>query len=836
MRIALISFFLLIGFFPFSQSLSIEKEKLSAGDESIDLQIIGNSSSYSIVCIARAGEVYTYDGRQLHRWGNQKLKNTEFFNSIYLKDSLLYAELENQFYSFTKDSDFPIKISRKQVKSETPFPWDYPFPSHENSFNISLNKLRWDNETLAISTSIPTYDTEHAITSLWGKPYFLINRKLHSATPSPLSYEKDALLISNQKPIKSFSTPHTLFNLYNNFINIPQFSQSIPLPQDIQSPKNILNILSTSPHRHPKNTSYPNPTILHTKENLFIYHRKKWHTASHSLPQNTAIVTAIPNNDNILFITKKQGVYSYKLTNDITQANRLVPHKLNKKLSEYEYAGAFYLNNTLFFSTVENGIFSFDNNTLKIIKSPVKIKKCIPFENQALLISETGELLKFTKDKKINKCFHHVPMIKPFALLADKNHVYYSKSDSLFTFNVAQKKVTNNIPFQILLNQAYVKKNKIHAFIQDDLYTTYPSYKRNQAPKLTAAFAKTARNKTFRLYPASKKAIELTTDDYPITFLAEASFLENPSSIEYKYSWNDPKVKQRLFSYTNEYSLSTKLIGTAQPTITLKSGNQFNAIKLTPIVTSRVQEQVDYSFILYIALSFIVLLLSIILFSLLRNLRQNKKIQKLEAHQKMMELEQKSLQMQMNPHFIFNSLNGVKGMIALGNTKNAKEYLTKISGWMRNMLNDSRSSQVLLVDEVKNLDLYLDIEQKLRGESFSYKIGNCVNDKSISIPSMMIQPFIENSIIHAFDGSQDNAQIALIFEQIGRKIQVTIEDNGKGMVEKKTSHKSVAMGLIKDRLKLWNENGNLYGVDVINKIKEEHGSSGVRVILRIPIK
>ncbi len=836
MRIIHLLIFILLWASPNAQTLTLEKEKLSAGDEKIDLQIIGNTSDYEIVCISTTGEVYTYNGRLFDKWSALPLKNTSFFESIYLSDTTLYVKIENNFFSFTRDKGFPIKVNAKEVKKKTPFSWEHPYPLYNNTFEIDRGNLLWNSAALSISTSIPIYNTKHLISSLWGKPYLLINNKLHSATPSPLSYEKDALFKNNQKPLKTFNTATSLHILYKSFIYIPQFSQSISLPQDILSYEKIKHILSpTLPHLNSNTHFSSTPIIIHTDEHLYIHLQNEWMKAPLEIDSDIIITSVISQDEYLLFTTKSNGIFQYKIPINKSSENPIIPHKLNQKLSEFSYINSFYLNKTAYFCTEEKGIFSINNKTLNIYNSPVHISQIIPFTDRAVVISEAGEFLEFNKELKFNKLLHHVPNTTKPDLLADGENIYYTYSDSLFTFNIKEKKITNSLAFQIMLKHAFYGKNRVNAFINNDLYSTHPKYRRNQSPILQNAYLKTSKGSEYEIF-SSNKNLKLTSEDYPLTFWAEASFLENPSSVEYQYSWNDPKVKQRPFSFDNNYVLHTKLIGIAQPTITLKSGNKQHDVQLAKLETTRIEADVDYSLIIYMGLGLIAILLSIILFGIYRNRRQKKRIQQLQDRQKMMELEQKSLQMQMNPHFIFNSLNGVKGMIALGNTKNAKEYLTKISGWMRNMLNDSRSSQVPLSEEVKNLDLYLDIEQKLRGGNFSYSIENKVGDNSISIPSMMIQPFIENAIVHAFDGSQKNAHIDLIFERKGRKIEVKIEDNGKGIHKKSSSHKSVAMSLIRDRLELWNDQGNLYGVDVINKTEEKDGETGVRINLRLPIK
>ncbi len=804
---------------------------MSSGDDNISLQIIGNSSFHEIACISEQGEIFQYDGRQLQRWGSITVKNVDFFTSIYLTDSLLYAEIDQNYYQFTKSSNFPIKISKSTATHVAPIPWNSTFTGQGNIFTLDRNELQWSNPDIQLHTSINIPGSSSCVTSFWGKPYFLIDHKLFSATPSILSYQSNETNQQNQFPIQSFSSPNALYFVYDTFLWNPRLNTKITLPENLLDPHEIIHFIEIKSN-NAHSTTQQN-FILFTKNHAFIRHENEWKQATLSFDPSE-FNHAILQKDLIILCTKSMGIFTYNIPTTLDIEHVIKPHKLNKKLAQFKYTDVFSQSDILYFCTKNNGIFSLRNNTLTTKKLPFSVRQAFTSKKTTTLISETGELFAFKADQRIEKQYQHIPSYKPSEIIRFQNDIFYTHHDSIITYSLTDHTITNKVPFKAGLKKAFATKNKIYSYIKSDLYSIYHEYSIASAPLLEHAFIMTSNGKQYEVYP-NQKTIALTTDDYPLEFTAHATYLDNPSSIEYEYSWQDPSVKKRPFRFSNTYTLKTKLIGKTSAILKLKSDKSQSAFTLAPISTTRVKEAIDYTFLIYLLGGLILCLLSIVFFSLLRNRRQKRKIDQLESQHKMIELEQKSLQMQMNPHFIFNSLNGVKGMIALGNTSNAKTYLTKISGWMRNMLNDARSSQVLLSDEVKNLDLYLDIEKELRGELFTYSIQHSVQDSSIELPSMMIQPFVENAIIHAFDRNRPDQHIKLKFELVGRKIKVHIEDNGKGLQDKTGKHTSVAIQLIKERLKLWNGEGNLYGLEIINKSKEKHGSTGVLVLLTLPI-
>jgi len=782
--------------------------------------------------------VLLYNGRQYKEWTNKQIENSTFFSHIYLHDSLLYAAVEGKFYQFDAKSAFPTKISRTSLsKTIQTRLLDSSNSDASNSFKIKNGVLTWENNKFGFSRNLPADSKRSPVVSKWGKPYLVINKKLHRVSLLPSSFRKEYLKQKNTLPLKTFSSQYSPHFVYSSHIFSPQFSQHTPLPQDIQSHENISNILSS-----PNSIKTTNqPLLLSTNAHLYIYAGNQWFKITHKL-KTTEITSFNLRKDTLTIATKNQGLHFTKLpteknsvglsTSKQNEPLFLREHRLNSKLKEFHFISLCNLDNKIYYITKNQGLFHINENKLNINKAPTNIDQVIPIKNSILLLTQEGNIHSFSPSNSKVVILDYKILNYPTLVINDETSIYHKLEDNLIKYDL-QTKETNQSAYTLPFETAFVKNRQIHNIINNDLYVTYYNlFSSAKAPTLNKAFLNTNRNKTYQIFPISKE-IHLTTDDYPLSFLAEATFLENPSSIEYKYSWQDTKVKTRPYSFDKSHQLRTRLIGKSHAILSLKTGEHEQSFPLTSIVTTRAAKEIDYSIIIYSGAAIIFLLTLALLYGFFKSRKQKNKISKLVEQQRLMEIQQKALQLQMNPHFIFNSLNGVKGMIALGETKNAKQYLTKISGWIRNMLNDARKNKISIGDEVKNLNLYMDIERELRGGSFDYSIGSTCDD-SLFIPSMMIQPFIENSIVHAFDGSQENAHIKVDMEQKGRKVVVKIEDNGRGMVEKKTSHKSVAMSLIKERLELWDEGKSRYGVKVVNKDPSIHGNTGVTIILTLP--
>jgi putative methionine-R-sulfoxide reductase with GAF domain len=204
-----------------------------------------------------------------------------------------------------------------------------------------------------------------------------------------------------------------------------------------------------------------------------------------------------------------------------------------------------------------------------------------------------------------------------------------------------------------------------------------------------------------------------------------------------------------------------------------------------------------------------------------------------------------ALQAQMNPHFVFNALNSIKRMILDGDNETASRYLSKFAQMIRMTLNHSKDTFVTLDENIQYLETYLKMEQLRFDESFSYSIvtGKNIDTEETAIPSLMIQPLVENAIWHGLLPSMENKKIIIGFTQEQNKITCTIEDNGIGiraserMKEVNRSlHHSVGLENLQKRIRIINEKYNTDCSLEITDLKEAgKNGSGTRVILRFNV-
>lgn len=146
-------------------------------------------------------------------------------------------------------------------------------------------------------------------------------------------------------------------------------------------------------------------------------------------------------------------------------------------------------------------------------------------------------------------------------------------------------------------------------------------------------------------------------------------------------------------------------------------------------------------------------------------------------------LEQQLLRAQMNPHFTFNTLSVIQNMIEK-DPKRAKAYLTKFSRVLVSVFESSTSNYVPLEKELKSLKEYIDLQRIRFPESFDYQVElNDIDAETLFVPGMMLQPIIENSIAHGFEGIDYPGKISLILKKDESSISCSIEDNGRGLTD-----------------------------------------------------
>ncbi len=202
-----------------------------------------------------------------------------------------------------------------------------------------------------------------------------------------------------------------------------------------------------------------------------------------------------------------------------------------------------------------------------------------------------------------------------------------------------------------------------------------------------------------------------------------------------------------------------------------------------------------------------------------------------------------ALRSQMNPHFIFNSLNSIQYFILKKEPREAYTYLSKFASLMRKILQNSRLKYISIAAEIAGLDLYLEMEKMRMDNNLDYtiKTRNIEDLEMANMPTMLIQPYIENSIIHGLLPKQDNRKLDILISKEKQHLLCTIIDNGIGReaarimnARRSSTHNSTGMNLTQERLKILSEGKGDYDV-IINDIQNKDGTKGTEVKLVIPI-
>ncbi len=205
-----------------------------------------------------------------------------------------------------------------------------------------------------------------------------------------------------------------------------------------------------------------------------------------------------------------------------------------------------------------------------------------------------------------------------------------------------------------------------------------------------------------------------------------------------------------------------------------------------------------------------------------------------EFNAKVSDTELKALRSQMNPHFIFNSINSIGDYILKNDTKSASDYLSKFAKLMRLTLENSEKKEILLSEDIILLRTYMDIERKRFNNAFNYTISidKELDPENILVPPMILQPFIENSIIHGLSKKKNFGRVNISFKADKKMLLCSVDDNGIG---RQKSHantsKSMGIAITKSRIEIINKLNNTNGtIAIIDK------NQGTRINVSLPMQ
>lgn len=340
--------------------------------------------------------------------------------------------------------------------------------------------------------------------------------------------------------------------------------------------------------------------------------------------------------------------------------------------------------------------------------------------------------------------------------------------------------------------------------------------------------------------------IVLRYDDNVFSFDFAALDFTNPSKIKYRYmlegynaSWIERSSSQRYAEYAK--------VSPGTYSFRVRASNSDGYWNEDGIVLTIIIRSPWYGTWLFRVAAFLSLVLAIylIVFIRMRSIRKTHEVELkyLALEKQLFALEQKALQLQMNPHFLFNSLNSIQSFIVNNDINNAIHYLSKFSQLMRRTLANSRESYVPLRDELQALQLYVEIEKLRFNEKFEYviEVDPEIDESFIEIPPMIIQPYVENAIIHGLMHKKEKGRLLIALKMENENIRVIIEDDGVGREkaaeirrESGIERKSRGMTITSERLEILNQYTNdTYTVNVTDLFDSSEKPAGTRVEITI---
>ncbi len=343
-----------------------------------------------------------------------------------------------------------------------------------------------------------------------------------------------------------------------------------------------------------------------------------------------------------------------------------------------------------------------------------------------------------------------------------------------------------------------------------------------------------------------KKGLKLPYHKNSINFEFKAINQSNPDDIQYRWKligaeedWS-PLSKKESVDYSNlppgEYTFEVQAL----------SGKNLLS---NPVTASFIIKNPFWELLWFKIVSSI-LVLGIIVFLLWNwkrkiQIKEKIKRQKLELENHVLQLEQKALQLQMNPHFIFNALNSIQSLVATKDYKTARKEIGNFATLMRSILSNSRNQKINLEEEIKTLEQYLKMEQFCQRVSFDFTISSPKNyDASeIEIPPMLLQPFAENAVIHGISHLEKDGIIQIDFSIKNNLLICEIKDNGVGRKKanelkqsKKPGHQSVAMEVTKERLDALKNDKKYIPLEILDIKNKEGEIKGTHIIVRLPLE
>ncbi len=456
----------------------------------------------------------------------------------------------------------------------------------------------------------------------------------------------------------------------------------------------------------------------------------------------------------------------------------------------------------IYFGTRKNGILVCLND---------KIVRQIPFENAVHKIEILGGDLFVLSDRSIYRVTKNGTNKE---LLSKTNGIFY---DYVSDFHVNQNRLllTNSVSMQ---------------HIDIDQLEKTPAAVPIEFIQITA----NGKNIQNNVLPYDAKNIQ---------FEVGVSTLKYRGGIQYKYRLLGFNNQWKYANYKeNKINFAALPPGTYTIEVIASNGSvESNPIRYTFEVKAPYYQQWWFFLIIIVASGLLIAMLFLLRIRSIRK-KSKEKLEKQKIESDMLESELKALRSQMNPHFIFNSLNSIQDLILKEETDASYDYIVLFAELVRSALNYSNKDFIPIGDEIEFINVYLQLEKLRFKEDFEYSIESNAPD-FVNVPSMLIQPFIENALLHGLLHKSGKKELSIRFE-FEETLTCYIKDNGIGRIKASEiqdrqgkEHESFALNAIDKRMKILNEKlGTNLGTYSIIDVDANAEDPGTLVTIQLPFQ
>jgi sensor histidine kinase YesM len=512
------------------------------------------------------------------------------------------------------------------------------------------------------------------------------------------------------------------------------------------------------------------------------------------------------------------------------------------KLSSYgndilEFNNAIYVatkNELLKFAPVQQGSFS-------TILENENVLKLLPYKNSLLLLCRDGKIFQLDKHK-ISKIFYTDRASFNDACLMEHDRLLIASNYGIYIFDLSKNLVRQiNTNEGLLDNEIFkiaVYKNKAYySTIQGIGIVDIELLKANDyAPKIILS--------NFRI-------------NNHIQFLNQSTYPFN-SSINLKFdviSFKD-NLPPKLIYKLNGYDSNWKSSESAEINYTNLPNGAYNlqvyAQNLAGVKSKVNEYKFNVALPFYktgwfvLTLIFALIILSYTIYKISYYFINKREVKKTKINKMLAEYQLMGLKAQMNPHFIFNCLNSIQKYVLEHDSKLAYTYMAKFSKLIRIVLDLSDKTFVALSDELDLVRIYVELEQLRFDKKFDFEINIDGNVKAddVLVPSLLIQPYLENAIWHGIMNLNGLRKGEIIINAVTQTnlIEISISDNGVGRATAKllnqSSHQSKGISINDKRIEAINyllksRNATIQIVDIFDQNNQPHGTN---VIIKLPLK